>query len=259
MTAATYFVDPSRERPKFRPLKAWRHMQKLLADKEDTEQVFEIIEALNGDSTLKDFDRFMSSEQGRIELQKRSYLPPILDNHEPLHAMDEGSLGKTYATFMEKEGLSAAGLVAESEKRPAAWREIKDDLLWYGNRLRDTHDMMHILTGYGRDALGEATLLGFTHSQHGGMGVRFISFMGGREIAKTAPKDARIHDVLREGRRNGKAARRIIEQDIIALLPRQLDEVRRDLNINEPVLYRRALDIMQREGLDPFDVMSAAA
>ncbi|WP_300378989.1 Coq4 family protein [Henriciella sp.] len=229
-------------------------MQRLLADKEDTEQVFHIIEALNGKSTLKDFDRFMKTSVGKAQLAKRAYLPPILDNHEPLHAMPEGSVGRTYAEFMEREGLSAAGLVAESEKHGASWRNIEDDLLWYGNRLRDTHDMMHILTGYGRDALGEAALLGFTHSQHGGAGVSFIAFMGGRQIAKSAPKEARIRSVIREGRRNGKAARRIIEADIQEILPRQLEDVRAELNIRPPVLYHKAHEAIRAAGMDPYEV-----
>ncbi len=257
MTTASYYIDPSREHPKFRPLKAWTHMQRLIANKEDTEQVFHIIESLNGSSTLKDFERFMATEQGQAQLRKRTFLPPILDDHAPLHQMPDGSVGRTYAEFMEREGLSAAGLVAESEKRPAPWRDIKDDLLWYGNRLRDTHDMMHILTGYGRDALGEAALLGFTHSQHGGLGVSFIAFMGGRQIAKAAPRDARIREVIREGRRNGKLASRIIEQDIEALLPRQLDEVRRELNIHEPAAYHRAHEVVRAHGLDPYQAMAA--
>lgn len=255
-SAISYYVDPARERPKFRPLKAWAHMQKLIADKEDTEQVFEIIQALNGDKIVKDFERFLATEEGRRLFEERPYYPPILDDHAPLHAMDKGSVGRTYAEFMEREGLTAAGLVAESEKSTSTLRDYDDDLLWYGNRLRDTHDMFHILTGYGRDALGEATLLGFTHSQHGGLGVSFIAFMGGRQIAKVAPKSARIKDVIAEGRRNGKLARRIIEQDIIALLPRQLDEVRAELGINEPVLYKRALEILADAGLEP---MAAAA
>ena len=232
-------------------------MKRLIADKEDTEQVFHIIESLNGKSNLRDFERFMASPIGPDQLRKRTYLPPILDNHEPLHALPEGSVGRTYAEFMEREGLSAAGLVAESERRPAEWRKIDDDLLWYGNRLRDTHDMMHILTGYGRDALGEATLLGFTHSQHGGLGVSFIAFMGGRQIAKSAPKEARIRDVIKEGRRNGKLAKRIIEQDLEALLPRQLDEVRRELNINPPLAYQRAHDVIRSHGLDPYAAIAA--
>ena len=257
MTTDVFYIDPARERPKFRPLTAWRHMQRLIADKEDTEQVFHIIEALNGRSTLKDFERFVSSPSGREQLRKRVCLPPILDDHGPLHALPDGSVGRAYVDFMEREGLTAAGLVAESEKRPGTWRDYQDDLLWYGNRLRDTHDMMHILTGYGRDALGEAALLGFTHSQHGGPGVSFIAFMGGRQIAKAAPRAARIRDVIREGRRHGKLARRIIEQDIESLLPRPLEEVRAELNIREPLLYKRAHEVIRAHGMDPYAAMAA--
>ena len=252
MTTTTFYVDPARETPRLQPLKAWRHMKKLIANKEDTEQVFQIIEALNGKSAYRDFEKFIATPAGQAEFAKRTYLPPILDNHAPLHDLPEGSVGRTYVEFMEREGLSAAGLVAESEKRPGVLRAHDDDLLWYGNRLRDTHDMYHILTGYGRDALDEATLLGFTHSQHGGLGISFICFMGGRQIAKRAPKEADIPAVIKEGRRNGKLARRLIEQDIEALLPRPLDEVREELNIKPPVAYYRAHEVMRAHGLDPY-------
>ena len=252
MTTTSVYIDPAREVPRLQPLKAWRHMKKLIADKEDTEQVFEIIEALNGRATYRDFERFMATPAGQAEYAKRIHLPPILDNHEPLHELPEGSVGRTYVEFMEREGLSAAGLVAESERRPGKLRGHKDDLLWYGNRLRDTHDMYHILTGYGRDALGEASLLGFTHSQHGGLGVSFICFMGGHQIAKHAPREADIPSVIKEGRRNGKIAKRLIEQDIIAILPRPLDEVREELNIKPPLAYQRAHEVMRAHGIDPY-------
>ena len=42
------FHHPSRPASEFRPLKAWHHFRKLIADKEDTEQVFHIIAALRG-------------------------------------------------------------------------------------------------------------------------------------------------------------------------------------------------------------------
>lgn len=245
------YIDPARPRPRLRPLKAWRHMQNLIADKEDTEQVFHIIEALNGNAVRKDFAQFMASQNGPDILRRRTYLPEILDDHTPLKTLPVGTVGRTYVDFMEREGLTAAGLVAESEANRQHHKHFDDDLLWYMNRLRDTHDMYHVLTGYGRDALGEDALLGFTHSQNGGLGVSFIAFIGSREIAKHAPREARIKDVVAEARRNGKAAKRIIEQDIEALLPRLIDEVRAELNIAEPVLYQRALDIFRANGQDP--------
>ena len=251
MDHASPFIHPDRPVPRRRPLKAWRHMQNLIADKEDTAEVFYIIEALNGKSTRKDLARFMKSENGPKLLEKRRYLPDILDDHGPLKSLPKGSVGRAYVEFMEREGLTAGGLVEESLIQRAHQKTYDDDLLWYSNRLRDTHDMYHVLTGYGRDALGEDALLGYTHSQHGGLGVSFIAYMGNRQIAKEAPKEARVKEVLAEGRRNGKAAKRIIEQDIIALLDQPIEEVRERLNIKKPVLYREALEVFKHYELNP--------
>ncbi len=247
MTQTVPYIHPERPAPKFRPLKAWRHMQRLIADKEDTEQVFHIIEALNGNAARRDFDRFLSTQAGQARLAERRHLPTLLDDHDPIKALPEDTVGRAYVAFMEREGLSAAGLVAESESHRRTHQHYDDDLLWFINRLRDTHDLYHVLTGYGRDALGEAALLGYTHSQHRGRGVSFIAYMGGREIAKYAPRDARIKDVIREGRENGKLAGRIIEQDIEALLREPLAEARKRLNIRKPVLYRRAVKLFQEQ------------
>src|SRR3546814_16483062 len=60
--------------------------------------------------------------------------------------------------------VCSSDLVEESEK---SGRPTYPDLVqWYGYRLRDTHDLMHVLTGYGRDALGEQCVLLFTHGQN---------------------------------------------------------------------------------------------
>lgn len=251
MTETVAYIDPTRPKPRRRPLKAWHHMQKLIADKEDTEQVFHIIEALNGNSSRRDFARFMATENGPKILSKRPDLPPMLDDHAPLEKLPNGTVGREYIAFMRREGLSAAGLVAESQKHRDQHENYDDDFLWYINRLRDTHDLYHVLTGYGRDALGEASLLGYTHGQHGGMGVSFIAYMGGRQIMKHVPREARIKDVIKEGRQNGKVATRIIDQDIEALLHEPIDEARKRLNIKKPVLYKRALKIIDDAGIEP--------
>ncbi len=251
MTSPVPYIDPARQRSRIKPLKAWKHMQKLIADKEDTAQVFHIIEALNGNVKVNDFERFMNSDQGPALLAKRADLPPMLDDHAPLKELPQGTVGRAYVEFMEREGLSAAGLVAESEKNNANRQQFDDDLAWYMNRGRDTHDLYHVLTGYGRDALGEAALLGYTHSQHGGLGISFIAYMGGRTIAKEAPRNANIKEVIAEGRRNGKTAARIVDQDIDALLREPIADARARLGIKEPVLYKRALEVFSEYELDP--------
>ena len=245
------YIDPDRPTPKRRPLKAWRHMQNLIADKEDTAEVFHIIEALNGSSTRRDLLKFTRSPNYQALRERKAFLPDILDDHAPLKALPKGTVGRTYVDFMEREGLTAHGLVNESLEQRQHHKQYDDDLLWYTNRLRDTHDMYHILTGYGRDALGEASLLGFTHGQHGGMGISFIAFMGARQIAKEAPRGARVRESLAEGRRNGKIAKRIIELDIETILDKPLADVREQLNIREPVIYKQTLKVFMEHDQDP--------
>ena len=244
--------DPARKKPRWKPFTAMKHMRALIADKEDTEHVFHIIEALNGGSLLKDLERFAATQKGQKRMAERRFLAPMLDEkRSELRRLPIGTVGRTYADFMDREGLTGMGLVEESEKFYQGQPRFDDTIQWYGNRLRDTHDMIHVLTGYGRDALGEDALLAFSYSQDGGPGLMFISYMGARQIRKEAPKDARIMDVMKEGKRNGRAAAKLVEEDFLALLDRPIDEVRRELNIAEPVLYKRALKIFADAGVEP--------
>lgn len=45
-------------------------------------------------------------------------------------------------------------------------------------RMRDTHDLWHVLTGYSGDVLGETALLGFIFAQTGNPGVALIIALG---------------------------------------------------------------------------------
>ena len=251
---ANVYIHPDRAAPRFRPLKAWSHMQKLLADKEDTEQVFHIIEALNGRAQVSNLADFAASDAGARLLQRKEYLPPLLDDHAWIQELPEGTVGRAYVDFMEREGLTAQGLVDESQKMRSGLPEYDDDLKWYGNRLRDTHDLFHVMTGYGRDALGEACLLGFTYSQNPGRGVLFISYMAARQMNKHLPKEARVMDCLWEGKRNGRVADRLIREDIIALLHEPIEDARRRMNIRKPVAYLHALKVCADAGIASADI-----
>ncbi|MCA8901094.1 MAG: hypothetical protein KDA53_07560 [Hyphomonas sp.] len=234
-------------------------MQRLIADKEDTEQVFHIIEALNGRALVSNLEHFISTPAGRDLLARKEYLPPLLDDHSWIRDLPEGTVGRAYVDFMEREGLTAQGLVDESEKFRTAGSDYQDDLLWFGNRLRDTHDLYHVLSGYGRDALGEACLLGFSYSQNPGRGVIFIAFMGARQLAKTLPKEARVMECLWEGKRNGRLASQIVQQDILSLLREPLEEARQRLNIQKPVAYLNALRVCAKAGIAAEEINPNAA
>jgi len=250
MTTQRPHIDPSRPKQRIKPLKAWGHMRKLIADKEDTAQVFHIIESLNGNSLRRDLARFYATPNGATLMQDRRPLADVMDNHAPIEALPANTVGRAYLAFMQREGLTANGLVEESLINRGGRNEYNDDLAWYANRLRDTHDLDHVLSGYGRDALGEASLLAFSHIQHGGMGINFIAYMGNRQIRKFVPREADIVGVKKEARANGKAAARVADQDIEALLREPLDDARKRMNIAKPVAYKNALRIIGDHGID---------
>ena len=65
----------------------------------------------------------------------------------------------------KSEKITADGLVeASQENVPPELENQSEELIAYGKRIRDQHDLWHVLTGYGRDTLGEVCLLWFTYA-----------------------------------------------------------------------------------------------
>jgi len=183
-------------------------------------------------------------------LERRRELPPILDDHDALRKLPDGTVGRAYLAFMEREGLTAAGLVAESEKWWNDQERFDDDLEFYGERMRDTHDLYHVLTGYGRDQLGETSVLAFSHAHNGGMGNLFIAYVGARDLAKLAPNPALVRASIKEARKNGRDSLSLMTEDIVALLQEPLTEARARMNIREPLAYKAALSSLRDTGYD---------
>lgn len=247
--------DPARQMRGFRPMKAFGHFRKLVANKEDTEQVFHITNALKGHKTTRQAREFIRSEAGQRFLKDGTDIPAMLDDHARWADCAPGSVGRRYVEFMQAEGLTAAGLVAESHR----WLPKKDrpnDLYeWYFDRLRDTHDLYHVLTGYGRDALGELCLLGFTYKQNHNPGVAFISYLGMRQLKKETGTRAPVMAALREGRALGAAAAKLSHVDVAALMREPLADARARLGIGKPELYRECLQSLKGAGINQAEVL----
>jgi ubiquinone biosynthesis protein COQ4 len=255
----TVFRHPDREAPRFRPFKALSHFRKLLKDKEDTEQVFHIFECLPRKSFLPEAKAFIDSPRGQALMRNEPFLPAILDDHETLKTLPAGTVGRAYVDFMQREGLSAAGLVAESDKMRRGRPVYNDQIQWYANRLRDTHDLLHVLTGYGRDGLGEQCVLGFTYGQNRNLGNIFIAYLGGLELKRRIKTDAPVFAAIRQGQRHGTAAPSIINEDINALLAEPLEAARKRLGIGPPTHYHAAHGAYRARGIDPYHFLAAVA
>lgn len=251
----TVLLHPDRPESKYRPLRAVRNFQMLMKDKEDTAAVFRIFESLPSKDFLPRIAELSLSERGTFLRQTEPCLPDILDDHAGLRRTPKGSLAHAYCDFMEAEGLTAAGLVAESDR--AGRPRFPDLVEWYINRSRDTHDLFHVLTGYGRDALGEASVLLFTHGQSPSQGHLLIGYAGAANIKKMAKgSKAPVFGAVREAHRIGKGAPPLIAQPIRQLLERPLEDVRAELRIPSPVKYRECHRVWREEGIDPYNLLA---
>ncbi len=219
---------------KIQPRRALRAIRNLIADPERTDQVFEVLDALSGDTQRQGLDRLGRTETGARLLREQRAVIDALKDRDALRAMPAGSLGRTYLDFMERENLAAEGLVDASRAR--ADEETDPQQRWYNARLRDTHDLWHVVTGYGRDGFGEVCLLAFTYAQTHNRGIAAIAFFGTHEVSRELGLRRAWRATL-EGFRRGRRAAWLPAQDWQALLALPLDAARQALGIEAPRHY----------------------
>ncbi len=226
-----------RERPpsdRIRPLDALRAVRALIRDPDDTARVFDVIDALSGKTRARLFRRFCNSDSGQRLLAERPDLLALLANRERLLALPAGTLGHSYGEFMTREQISADGLVDASET--SGRDDLPPERRWFGSRLRDMHDLWHVVTGYQRDLLGEASLLAFTFAQTGNPGIGLIVATAYWRAGGVSPGARRL---MREGFRRGRRAAWFPGLAWEALLEQPLAQVREQLRVGEPPVYQQ--------------------
>lgn len=225
------------------PIVAYRAMRNLLRNREDTKQVFLLIDALRGKTTLRQFERFRHTETGRAALADHRRLLDRLSDRAALAALPEGTLGRAYYEFMASENLSADGLVEASKVLRTL--PAMDDVAWFRERNRDCHDLLHVVTGYGRDPLGEACLLGFTFAQTGQKGFAVIILSAMLRISRALPGQP-VKRAIFDGWRRGRRAAWLIGADWEGLLDRPVEEIRAQMAIRPQRWYPQIIAFIRQ-------------
>jgi ubiquinone biosynthesis protein COQ4 len=238
-TSSAAYPAPTYKPPSVRPdfPRAIRAFRNLLRDKEDTAQVFEIMRALNGRSVMKGYQRLLRSAAGGRIAYEREELVDHLDDDVAMRAYPAGTVGAEYFAWRQAENLSAEGLAQVSRKGLDLSRlEMRHPYGWFGRRVRDVHDLWHILSGYGRDSLGESCLVAFSYAQTRGLGWALIAvgaalnarkFGGGREHVAA----------IWEGYRRGRKAKWLLAEDYRAILAEPVACARARLAMEPPGKY----------------------
>jgi ubiquinone biosynthesis protein COQ4 len=246
MTATADFDKLDRLRPqRLEPLRALRAFRKLIRNKEDTTQVFEIMRALSGRSIGRGYNRMLKSLEGGRQAFLREELAHKLDDPVWLSRFEPGSLGAAYRAFREARGFTAEGLADEARK-VAPLVDAQHPVVWYSRRIRDVHDVWHVLTGYGTDALGEACVVSFSYAQTRNLGFAFIGWGAAREVQREAPSVPARRAVW-QAYRNGRAARWLPGLDYEALFEQPLEAVRERLNIRPATVYEGVPDQLRAQ------------
>lgn len=236
MTDATFSAA---ERPMGPPRLQWgaalSALRRLLRDKEDTGQVFQIMRALNGASTAKGYHRLLETGQGgRIAYERKELAAKLMDDAW-LDSFAPGSVGAAYREFVRSEQLSAEGL-AQVSREAGNDIEVAHPYAWFGRRTRDVHDIWHILSGYHRDGLGEGCLVAFSYAQTGGLGWALIA-VGGALKSRQAVHRHPYAKAIWQGYKRGKAAKWLLGEDYERLLAEPLEDARKRLNITPATIY----------------------
>jgi ubiquinone biosynthesis protein COQ4 len=236
------------------PIAAFRAMRGLIHDREDTGQVFLLNDALRGKTTLRQLTRFRQTETGQAVLAERRKLLDRLNDRAALAALPLGTLGREYYEFMAAENLSAAGLVQAShfdEKLPPG-----EDMTLFRERNREMHDLLHIVSGYGRDPLGESCLVAFSFAQTGLKGFAVIGLVSSHRIARACP-GLPIRRTIFEGWRHGRRAGWLIGADWEKLLTEPVTAIRARYGVETPKYYPEVLAAIRARRL--IDAPSAQA
>jgi ubiquinone biosynthesis protein COQ4 len=235
------------QKPRRQWIVALKALRRLLNDKEDTGQVFEIMGALNGDSTMRNYRRLLETPQGgrlayeHVELAERLMDDAWLDTFAP------GTVGAAYRDFVRSENISAEGLAEISRARQSKVEQAHPHA-WFGRRTRDSHDLWHILSGYHRDGLGEACLVAFSYAQTRSLGWAVIA-LGAALRPRRGAKQPYVRAIW-QGYTRGKAAAWLAGEDYVQLMSEPLDAARRRLNITPASIYN-AIPAADRDGALP--------
>jgi ubiquinone biosynthesis protein COQ4 len=199
---------------------------------DDTENGVKLVSSLEGRSLERFFQRFIADPAGAAIVRERRSLFALLDDREALAKLSPGSLGRAYLEWTEVEEINAAGLKTAAE----GWfadGELSEDRRLVMERYRDMHDLWHVLTGYGRDLVGELALLTFTLEQIRHTGLVLPVVFGYLSHVVDRPRRDLLNDAWRRARRSVW----LPVQDWEGLVERPLDRVRDKLRVGPPPVY----------------------
>jgi ubiquinone biosynthesis protein COQ4 len=139
--------------------RAFRALSRVLMNPEETDQVLVFSSYINAGTTTHRIEGFFADPRGQKLYDERRAIDSHTVDLDALAALPAGTLGHAYATFMKTHGLTP-------DVFDGAPEDIHDPHAAYlVQRMRQTHDLWHVVTNADTDPAGEVALQAFTYAQ----------------------------------------------------------------------------------------------
>jgi ubiquinone biosynthesis protein COQ4 len=157
-------------------------LRKVVADPDQTDQVLVFLSLINsGSSTTARVDRFFADPSGQALYDQHRAIDSRTVDLDALAALPEGTLGHAYAKFLRSRGLTPEVFDGPPEG-------ISDPRRSYVvQRMRQTHDLWHVVTGCETDPAGEVALQAFTYAQLRSPGSAILALTGALKGMRQKP------------------------------------------------------------------------
>ncbi|MEM7726368.1 MAG: Coq4 family protein [Cyanobacteria bacterium P01_A01_bin.45] len=194
----------------------------LIRDPSQTESVFDVVDGMKNTDASKFALKYIQSDSGVEKIIQERYTPDI-PNIEALLKYPPISLGYTYASYLKESNFQA-----DFYRK----LEVEDDISYLLLRMRQVHDIWHIITGFGTDSIGELGLQAFSLAQTR-LPLAVILLAGGllRTLIKSPDTMGSLLDNIAIGYRMGAKAKPFLAQKWEENWERPLDEIRKELNV----------------------------
>jgi len=135
----------------------------------DLGSIADLVDSFLGSPQMADCVRRFRALPGGAALMEHRY-PPLQPDIERLIKLPAGTLGRRYAELIRQQGYDPEFF------RP---RAIDSDERWLTQRIATTHDIHHVVSGFGTGRLGESGVLAITAAQIGFPAYVLLNSAGG--------------------------------------------------------------------------------
>lgn len=200
------------------------------------ETVFRLLRPFHGPQLDSIFARCMGDPTARRILEQGRSLHPVLLDADRLRGLADGTLGREYLRFMEANQIDIVSFAEASWKYMLREDYASEEAWTLANRLRDIHEIVHVISGYGTDVLGEMCELVFNLQEDPRPRATWIAVRA--NIAAFRRLGAlHAEDAIRHAYRRGQRAGLMVGADWEAMLDWPLERVRETLGIDPPAPY----------------------